>query len=50
MHKKAAKFDFGVYFEANGHGTILFETGFPEKVSAMLINRDILEDSVKSNE
>lgn len=23
MHFKAAKFDIGIYFEANGHGTIL---------------------------
>jgi phosphomannomutase len=42
LHEKAAKFDLGVYFESNGHGTVLFETGLPEKVSAMLINRDIL--------
>ncbi|XVF18661.1 hypothetical protein REPUB_Repub11eG0042100 [Reevesia pubescens] len=24
LHEKAAQFDIGVYFEANGHGTILF--------------------------
>lgn len=24
LHEKAAQFDIGIYFEANGHGTILF--------------------------
>jgi phosphoacetylglucosamine mutase len=24
LHHEAAKFDVGVYFEANGHGTVLF--------------------------
>ena len=24
MHVKADKFDVGVYFEANGHGTVVF--------------------------
>ncbi|KAM1381112.1 hypothetical protein ACFX2I_022755 [Malus domestica] len=24
LHEKAAKYDIGIYFEANGHGTILF--------------------------
>jgi len=23
LHKEAAKYDIGVYFESNGHGTIL---------------------------
>src|ERR1700737_335233 len=26
LHHEAQRFDFGVYFEANGHGTILFST------------------------
>lgn len=24
LHKKALEFDIGIYFEANGHGTVLF--------------------------
>ena len=24
LHEKAAQFDIGIYFEANGHGSILF--------------------------
>lgn len=28
LHEKAAEYDIGLYFEANGHGTILFSEGF----------------------
>ncbi|KAK6146419.1 hypothetical protein DH2020_020288 [Rehmannia glutinosa] len=28
LHEKAAEFDIGIYFEANGHGTILFSDNF----------------------
>ncbi|KAH3678959.1 hypothetical protein WICMUC_001327 [Wickerhamomyces mucosus] len=28
LHHEAAKFDIGVYFEANGHGTVLFSDNF----------------------
>ncbi|KAJ0261135.1 Phosphoacetylglucosamine mutase [Hirschfeldia incana] len=28
LHEKAAEFDIGIYFEANGHGTILFSQDF----------------------
>ncbi|KAL8088991.1 hypothetical protein AgCh_038663 [Apium graveolens] len=28
LHEKAADFDIGIYFEANGHGTILFSSNF----------------------
>lgn len=30
LHHEAAKFDIGVYFEANGHGTVLFSESFTE--------------------
>ncbi|WJX60549.1 phosphoacetylglucosamine mutase [Trifolium repens] len=30
LHEKAADFDIGIYFEANGHGTILFSETFIE--------------------
>ena len=32
LHKKASEYDIGIYFEANGHGTVLFS----EKVLSML--------------
>lgn len=28
LHEKAAEYDIGIYFEANGHGTILFSEPF----------------------
>ncbi|OIV92808.1 hypothetical protein TanjilG_00942 [Lupinus angustifolius] len=28
LHEKAAEFDIGIYFEANGHGTVLFSEYF----------------------
>lgn len=28
LHQKAAQYDIGIYFEANGHGTILFSENF----------------------
>lgn len=29
LHKKAKEFDIGIYFEANGHGTVLFKIDHP---------------------
>lgn len=34
LHEKAAEFDIGIYFEANGHGTILFSDSFIRWVEA----------------
>lgn len=28
LHEKAAEYDIGIYFEANGHGTILFSESY----------------------
>lgn len=28
LHEKAEHFDIGVYFEANGHGTVIFNQTF----------------------
>lgn len=28
LHKKAEQYDVGIYFEANGHGTVLFSDSF----------------------
>ncbi|XP_060061420.1 phosphoacetylglucosamine mutase isoform X2 [Erinaceus europaeus] len=32
LHHKAQEFDIGVYFEANGHGTVLFSKGAEAKI------------------
>jgi hypothetical protein len=34
LHHAALDFDIGVYFEANGHGTVVFSSGFMERVAA----------------
>lgn len=34
LHHEAAKFDVGVYFEANGHGTVLFADTFVERLKS----------------
>ncbi|KAI0307994.1 phosphoacetylglucosamine mutase [Multifurca ochricompacta] len=33
LHHAAERFDIGVYFEANGHGTVLFSTGTQETLA-----------------
>ena len=33
LHKKAEDFDVGVYFEANGHGTVLFSDSAMEMIN-----------------
>ncbi|XP_074920660.1 phosphoacetylglucosamine mutase [Chelonoidis abingdonii] len=35
LHHKAQEFDIGVYFEANGHGTVLFSKAAEEKIRHM---------------
>uniref|UniRef100_A0A0R0LDN9 Phosphoacetylglucosamine mutase n=1 Tax=Glycine max TaxID=3847 RepID=A0A0R0LDN9_SOYBN len=34
LHEKATEFDIGIYFEANGHGTVLFSESFIESLEA----------------
>ncbi|CAG9864360.1 unnamed protein product [Phyllotreta striolata] len=34
LHRKALTYDIGVYFEANGHGTVVFSANAKEKLSA----------------
>ena len=36
LHKKAAQYDIGIYFEANGHGTVLFSDQFLEELELMI--------------
>uniref|UniRef100_A0A1D1Z9M1 Phosphoacetylglucosamine mutase n=1 Tax=Anthurium amnicola TaxID=1678845 RepID=A0A1D1Z9M1_9ARAE len=35
LHEKAFEFDIGIYFEANGHGTILFSEHFLHELEAL---------------
>jgi phosphoacetylglucosamine mutase len=41
LHHEAAKFDIGVYFEANGHGTVVFGELFIEKLTNLSKSPDI---------
>lgn len=34
LHEKASEYDIGIYFEANGHGTILFSDNFLSTIEA----------------
>ncbi|KAL3282356.1 hypothetical protein HHI36_005543 [Cryptolaemus montrouzieri] len=46
LHHQALKFEIGVYFEANGHGTVIFKKEFKEKLRSAL--KDSSSDEVKS--
>lgn len=39
LHEKAEHFDIGVYFEANGHGTVIFNQFFMASIESLLENR-----------
>ena len=45
LHEKAEKYDIGIYFEANGHGTVIFKNVFLSKLDALLLNKDVLLNS-----
>lgn len=40
LHHKAMEFDIGVYFEANGHGTIMFSDHARETIHAASKNTE----------
>ncbi|XP_041814702.1 phosphoacetylglucosamine mutase [Chelmon rostratus] len=40
LHHAAQEFDIGVYFEANGHGTVLFSKAAEEKIQQVAENPD----------
>jgi phosphoacetylglucosamine mutase len=35
LHKKALEYDIGIYFEANGHGTVLFADEFVSRLESL---------------
>jgi phosphoacetylglucosamine mutase len=35
LHKKALEYDIGIYFEANGHGTVLFSEDFITQLESL---------------
>lgn len=58
LHHEALKFDIGIYFEANGHGTVLFSEKFSEELEkiksvghskaakALLLLKDLINQTV----
>ncbi|CAM8992369.1 unnamed protein product [Rhodiola kirilowii] len=48
LHEKAAEFDIGIYFEANGHGTILFSDTFLSRLENL--NKELLQTSTEGLE
>ena len=42
LHEKAHHFDCGIYFEANGHGTVLFSNALQNKINIELQSVDSL--------
>lgn len=46
LHHAAQQFDIGVYFEANGHGTVLFSQAAEEKIQQLVEDTNI-DDKTK---
>lgn len=44
LHHKAIEYDIGVYFEANGHGTVVFSQKAKEAISEALNSDDSTDD------
>ncbi|GFN95408.1 phosphoacetylglucosamine mutase-like, partial [Plakobranchus ocellatus] len=45
LHHKAGDFDIGVYFEANGHGTVLFSDAAQKLILMQASNNSLDENS-----
>lgn len=45
LHEKAEHYDIGIYFEANGHGTVIFRDKYLERIDALAINKQFLMES-----
>lgn len=43
LHHRATQFDIGVYFEANGHGTVLFSGDAQKKLSAAAKDTELVQ-------
>lgn len=50
VHHKAEEFDIGVYFEANGHGTVLFTKDVVDKMKAIVQDSDASTERHKAAE
>uniref|UniRef100_A0A1B6KB84 Phosphoacetylglucosamine mutase n=1 Tax=Graphocephala atropunctata TaxID=36148 RepID=A0A1B6KB84_9HEMI len=50
LHKKALEFDIGVYFEANGHGTVVFSTNAKRQIKNATKDRSMSASRVAAAE
>lgn len=50
VHHKAEEFDIGVYFEANGHGTVLFTNNAIDKMKSVIQKTDASSEKHKAAE
>ncbi|MBN3305709.1 AGM1 mutase, partial [Amia calva] len=48
LHHKAQEFDIGVYFEANGHGTVLFSKAAEEKIRQLALDQNINDEKKRA--
>lgn len=48
LHHAAQEFDIGVYFEANGHGTVLFSKAAEEKIQQLAENSSTNEEKKRA--
>ncbi|XP_008396265.1 phosphoacetylglucosamine mutase [Poecilia reticulata] len=48
LHHAAQEFDIGVYFEANGHGTVLFSDGAEEKIQQLASDTNTNDERKKA--
>lgn len=48
LHHKAQDFDIGVYFEANGHGTVLFSENAENKIKGAATDASLSEEQKKA--
>lgn len=39
LHEKAEHYDIGIYYEANGHGTVIFAKNYIGRYEAVLENK-----------
>ncbi|KAK9807569.1 hypothetical protein WJX72_002994 [[Myrmecia] bisecta] len=44
LHEEAVKFDIGIYFEANGHGTVLFSPDLLQRLRKLQANEPAARD------
>ena len=49
LHEEAVKFDIGIYFEANGHGTVLFSPSLLQRLQQVVPGLCIVAKSRFSN-